>query len=291
MIERLRIVTPARWLADEFSAAAPDDLIVLHDLGLVMPENIASTAWWCPMQYAARLLASGAPPRFTAPGPRFTAELPAGVLGRTVTACRLGDLRRAGTRWVARTVHAKIAEAKLATVPSQVYRNVGEFIETASNAAVSDNSIVQLSDTVDMDVEARCFVMDRRVVAASVYLDHGTAWDGLPGPGDTSWATGFATGVVASIRRQPRAYTLDVARLRDGRPVVVEANPAWSSNPYHCDLRVVTSAVLASQAGSPWSRWRWRPDPAIAARQYPLPRARAPLSWPAATNGQRTIHG
>ena len=30
----LRVVTPARWLAEDFAAAAPPDVAVVHDLGL-----------------------------------------------------------------------------------------------------------------------------------------------------------------------------------------------------------------------------------------------------------------
>lgn len=271
-----RVVSTARWLADDFAAAAPPGVTVVHDLGLDLPARLEDTAWWCPMNYAARMLASGHNPRFTAPGPGFTAAIPPGLLGRRVAAGPLSRATRFGARWVARPVHAKVAEAKLRALPAAVHPDLGAFLAICRRIGVPAGAMVQLSDPVEMVTEARCFVLDRQVVAASVYLADGVTWDGFPAPRDASWAAGFASGVVARIRHQPRAYTLDVARLASHDLVVVEANPAWSSNPYHCQLGPVIDTVAAAQGATDRTakRWAWTPDVSIPSRTYPLPRRR-----------------
>lgn len=270
----LHVVTPARWLAEDLSAGAPPGVRVTHDLGLDLPANADALSWWCPMNFAARLLASGVDPAFTSPGPEFTAGLPEGLLGRRVVACRLSAAAKAGARWTASPVHAKLAEAKREVLPAKVYQDLWSFLREAEVAGIPCGSMVQLSDPVEMVTEARCYIRDRKVVAGSVYLDAGVTWDGFASPPDTGWAEGFATGAVSRIVRQPPAYTLDVARLADGGLVVVEANPAWSSNPYNCEARPVVETILASQGnrGLDARRWRWTPDVSIPSRSYPIAR-------------------
>lgn len=68
--DNLRVVTHARWMADDLSAA--NVLPVVQDLALGdLPDNPATTAWWCPQNYAARLLASGIDPFFQSQGYDF----------------------------------------------------------------------------------------------------------------------------------------------------------------------------------------------------------------------------
>ena len=223
------------------------------------------------MKFAARLLASGVDPGFTAPGPAFTAMLPEDVLGRRVVACPVENVETAGRWWRDAPVHAKLAEAKREAVPAVVYPNLDAFLGILDDAGVPAGSWVQLSDPVVFEVEARCFMLYGIPVTASVYLDHGETWDSFSAPRDASWAVDAARRVGAAVTHQPRAYTLDVGRFRDGRVVVVEANPAWSSAPYHCGLGRVAEVVMAGQ-GDPLSVWRWRPDPSILTLRYPLQR-------------------
>lgn len=66
----LCVVTHARWMADDLGSAGV--LPVIQDFGLGdLPENPALTAWWCPQNYAARLLASGVDPYFQSQGHDF----------------------------------------------------------------------------------------------------------------------------------------------------------------------------------------------------------------------------
>lgn len=273
----LHIVTAARWLADDF-AAANDTLRIVHDLGLDLGLDLGpdaeQTAWWCALKFAGRLHATGIAPGFIAPGPRFTTRLGRDALGRDMVACRMNEAHLRGARWENAPVHAKLAEAKRSDLPAQVYPNLDLFLDLAAETGIPGDSYAQLSDPVDMVTEARCYILDGQAVTGAVYLDHGITWDAFPTPPDAKWALVAAAGIAAGLGAQPRAYTLDMARLADGSIVVVEANPAWSSNPYNSRLDLVTDCVLASQS-DPDSIWAWHPDPAILTLRYPLPRRSA----------------
>lgn len=265
MSQVLRVVTPAKWLADDLAAAAPDDLRIVQDLGLDLdPADAPKAFWWCPQRHAIRLVNSGVDPRFTAPGPHFTEHLEYRFRGRHMVACILANAETLGSEWAHRPVHAKLAEAKLNAVPAAVYPDLGAFLSAAEAAGLPRMAMVQLSEPVEMVTEARCWILDRTVVAASVYLDHGVTWDGFEESRDTGWAVEFAGKVVENTGWQPRAFTLDVARLADDGLVVVEANPAWSSNPYYADPAAVIDCILASQHDkSQTHQWGWQPDPAM----------------------------
>ena len=280
MTGQLRVVTTARWLPAELAAAAPADLEVVADLGLDLERGVGDgTSWWCPQRWAARLLASGVDPGFCTPGPGFTADLPAGALGRPVEVYPYGLLRRAMRRdepvddihrWMRGPVHAKLAEAKRDALPATVYRSLVGFINAADAAGLPGEALVQLSEPVDMVTEARCFIVDGTVTAASVYLDGGVTWDGFDRVPDPGWAAEFAQLVADHADGQPPAYCLDGARLASRDLVVVEANPVWCANPYHADRAPVVEAILASQHCTD-PLWWWRPDPAMPAAQ-PIPR-------------------
>jgi hypothetical protein len=69
---------------------------------------------------------------------------------------------------------------------------------------------------------------------------------------------------------QPPGYTLDVGTDAEGNWSVIEANAAWSSNPYHCEAAGVMTSVLAAQQPG-HDRWRWQPDQVFLERARPLP--------------------
>lgn len=275
---QLRVVTPAGWLADEFAVAAPATVEVVHDYGFDVPADAAGLFWWCPQQFAVRLLASGVDPVFSAPGPDFAAELPMEVLGRRVEVFPFGLVRRSartgqpidGTgRWLAKPVHAKLAEAKLSRLPAAVYQDLAGFVAAGETAGLPDNASVQLSDPVSLAVEARCFIVDGQVTASSVYLADGVTWDGFDVVPDSRWAATFADDVIADLTDLPAAFALDVARTPDDELLVVEANPAWCANPYHADRAAVLEAILASQQRR--TGWGWQPDAAMSMFARPLP--------------------
>jgi hypothetical protein len=108
---------------------------------------------------------------------------------------------------------------------------------------------VLISDPVEMEVEFRCFVLDRRVRTLSPYLRGGSRVETEQGDwpasdGEFAAAEAFAQTVLADVRvRVPPAVVLDVARLPDGGWVVIEVNPCWGSGVYGCDPGQVLAVI------------------------------------------------
>lgn len=269
----LRVVTSARWLAEDLASVGV--LPVRHDLGIDLRSTSPTTAWWAPMHFAARMFATTGHNPFRAPGPRWTADLDRTWTGRTVVVTTAGALEAAAgcaPLLEHEPVHVKPAEVKVSSLTAHVVAHPG-----AARAAVADSRLhpdtpVQLSQVIDPVAEYRMFVLDGEVVAASAYLVDGVTWDGwgetdAPHAGE---AQRFATDVLSDPRTTaggPRAFVMDVARTGDGRWVVLEANPAWCSNPYHADRRGVVAAVLAAQGDGPAP---WSIDPWLVRHARPL---------------------
>lgn len=271
--DALRVVSSARWLAEDFAAASV--LPVHHDLGLdLRAEPGARTAWWAPMSFAARLIATTGVNAFLAPGPHWTARLPRRWTGRGVVTARFEDIEAGRCLGPGGPVHVKPSEVKVASVPAAVYPSLDAFL--ATRPVLHPQTIVQVSEAVDYVREVRCFTAGRNVVASSVYLDGGVTWDAwdlATAPSPDAGAD-FAARVLADPDVQvPPAMALDVGQHPDGTWSVIEANPAWSSNPYHADLAgVVGSICLAQPRGGEFSNWLWQPDPQLAvALRRPLP--------------------
>lgn len=55
---------------------------------------------------------------------------------------------------------------------------------------------------------------------------------------------------------------LDIGITCDGRPLVIEANPAWSSGPYDADPAGVLEAITASHDfEGRFPQWAWTMNP------------------------------
>ena len=269
--DHLRVVSSAAWLVADL--ARPGVIDVRHDLGIDMRVPIAeSVAWWAPMMFAARLIATTGSNPFLAPGPRWTADLPRRWTGRTVAAMPFGAL------WAARgegPVHVKPAEVKVASVPAAVHENLDVFL-VASSDRLGKDVMIQVSTVAPYEREFRCFTVDRDVVASSVYLAGGVTWDALDPSVDhgRTDALRFARSVLRDPAvAVPDAMALDVGQHVDGTWSVIEANPAWSSNPYHASpVGVIASICAAQRPHASYSRWAWKPDAHLdIARRRPLP--------------------
>lgn len=260
-------------MADDLRAA--DVLPVIQDLGLGdLPENIDSTAWWCPQNYAARLLASGIDPFFQSQGYDFLNRAH-DVLGlcristRFTWAGRLGDIPElARGFW-------KPSEAKYESLPAHIYETTREFEAEAYEAGLSEDSFVQYSEPLSLTSEYRHFVAQGKVVASCLYMvtnNEGVqrTWDTFTASErnliDCGESRSYAQIVVDALGDdQPDGWVLDMGFDAVGDVHIIEANAAWSSNPYECEPAGVIASVVASQ-GDHNSNFLWTPDALLAER-------------------------
>jgi hypothetical protein len=292
----LVVVSHRRWHGEELAAGGA---AVIGSLGLDVPwvEPGRRPSWWMPQEFAVRLAASGAGVPLLSAGARWLADIDCRFTGRPVFAAHLSAAVAAGAHgW------CKPAEAKIDRFPA-AWRTAAEFRVDAAAAGLPADCWVQWCPVrLDLAAEYRCWVLDGRVTTAGLYLADGVPYDGGAVDADReglSKATAFATEVVTALAEdQPPAYTLDVGRLparrlpgsagpefSAERHVVVEANAAWSSGWYGCDLTAVRETIDRSCPADPAAvapggvdhRWSWVPDAFLrdrAARMRPLPAAR-----------------
>lgn len=269
---QLRVVSSASWLARDLARAGT--VPVVGDLGLDIPAETDGTAWWCPGLFAARLHATGVPVPFAGPPAPWQAAIAGDWLGRDVRAATLAELTAAG--WdLTRPAFAKPADVKAAAVPARWWPRLSDFVEAATAAGLPPSTPVLVCRTrVQFETEYRCFVADGQVVAASMYRDGDQTWDAWDEEDAQRCgaAVTFAERVVESLADQPDGWVLDVGQSRDGTWMVVEANPSWCANPYHCESAGVVRSVLAAQRRDGDRRWLWQPGDWLKSRALPLPR-------------------
>lgn len=274
----LRVVTTAGWLARDLRGGSV--VPVVHDLGLDVPADTRSTAWWCPHQHVARLAVTPGvtQPVLWSPGPRWLTRVAPQHLRRRVWAGPLRDVP-ASSLWAAGgSLFAKPAEIKVRGLEAAAYPSAEAVTRALRDRGLSSSSTVVLSEVVRFVEEFRCFVAPGpggrpRVVAASAYLVDGLTWDAWEGSAsapDPSEAVTFA-GQVVDATSGPPGFVLDVGRLEDGSWAVVEANASWSSSPYHCDPVGVVASVLAAQGPGGAPAWAWSSDPYMDRFARPLP--------------------
>lgn len=275
--DRLDVVTSAAWLADDLSANTR--IPVRHSLGLDAPDPADSAAFWCSGAWAGRLLATGIRHPFLAPGAAWLSGLPQEFLGRKLRSGMLGSLLDRPFR---RPLFVKLAEHKSQAFDARVHDDV-ESLRAHAAAAFGgrDRQLVRelaviVSQPAEFVQEFRAFVAEGQVTTVSHYITREggteTTWqsqgrDDGPFTGD-AWRFAQAVCDAMGLEQAP-GYTLDVGRLADGRWAVVEANAAWSSNPYHADPDGAVASILSSQREC--TVWAWRPDALFAAGARPLP--------------------
>ena len=139
----------------------------------------------------------------------------------------------------------KPADDKL--FPARVYADGSEL---PGPEELPDETPVLWSEPVTWELEYRCFVLDRRVVALSPY------WRGeqLAQAEDGSWpapeqheARAFAEAVLSDPSVDlPAAFVLDVGVIAGAGWAVIEANPAWASGLYGCEPAGVLEVLLGA---------------------------------------------
>lgn len=255
----LHIVTNRQWMVDELSHNTL--FPVEHSLGLDIPRHSSDDLWWIPQGIANRFIASGVKFSFSAPGPSWLPGIPAKLLQRKVQVITAGNLYTfSNTKrfW-------KFAEAKVDFMLAGEY-TTQELISLLKVNKIPDDSLLQFSTVVDIKNEFRFFIVDGKITAYSAYLNRESGQETIyydanfTNPFDLDEAYSFAAS-VAPVLDSPRGYALDVASLRDGNFIVLEANPAWCSAWYGSEIDGVVRSIEASHNDS--KKWFYKPDPLL----------------------------
>ena len=162
------------------------------------------------------------------------------------------------------------AEAKRSDVPARRYADAAAF-DTVMGPLRNIEKLELLATTAwfDIDSEYRVFTRGRDVLTTSPYWVQDEPWTPLLYTHRASFHLEAAQWVRDFLHHLsnddvPPAAVLDVARLVDGRLVLLEANQCWGSGLYGCDPHAALDAVLAANTTGHDERWLWRPDPAAA---------------------------
>jgi len=107
-----------------------------------------------------------------------------------------------------------------------------------------DSMPVIVSEPVSWLVEYRCFLLNGKAAALSVYKRVGETIDeewNAP-PQELEEARQFCNRLASSIRLPP-SVVLDVGKIAERGWAVVEANPSWASGVYGCDVLEVLKVI------------------------------------------------
>jgi hypothetical protein len=264
----LMLVCSRSWMRDEFASAGID---LRHSYGLDVPDMIDVTSWWMPQGYAVSLNRAlelnGVPPvRLTAPEATFLNAIADDIRGREVLTFDLAD---ALSRTDLDVGWWKFATAKVEDFPAQVMTHT-DFVGWMLAHDIPLSSVVQYTPTtLDIAREYRTFVRYGEVVASSIYLEHTaeggvTVYDGaITNEGEQAFIPEFIASALLGIDI-PDGFVVDVAFLTDGTPIVLEANPAWCSAWYNCDITAVVATIEASFADP---KHDYAPDPYLVHRE------------------------
>ena len=240
----LRVVTHRRWLAHLFAPYGGR-----MDLGLdIDPRTAQDTLWWAPGHWVARAAQSGVVLPLTSCGAKWLPEQERWTQ-RSVTVLPVEELTE---RAYTVPVHLKLPEVKSDDYPAEVVSPAGVW---AWSKGLSPHDLVQVSGVVPLSFEVRAFVAHRRVVASSVYRVGDDWWDGEPlnaDQGDVRCCLDLAEDIARNAEA-PDGYVVDIGKSSTGDPVLLEANAAWSANPYDADIEGVLEALKAAHARE--SRW------------------------------------
>jgi hypothetical protein len=123
--------------------------------------------------------------------------------------------------------------------PARLY-NSGAAL-AAATAVLPGSTPVLVAEPVWWEIEFRCFVLDRRVIACAPYLRDGEPLQEETGGWPSSAAESeealtYAAMLLADSRvALPAAIVVDVGIIQGRGWAVVEANGAWGAGIYGCD--------------------------------------------------------
>lgn len=307
----VHVVGHAAWRARELAAAGvPVRSSLGWEVPALQPgDSVWAPMEW--MARADRALRCAGRPswQLADAGPRWLAALPAEVAGRTVVACTLGEAAAGAgltagwwkpanckvetlpARWSTREDFLTAAYA--AGLPDESQLLVSEQLD------VLEEHRVFVLDGVPVTSSPYLWHHVPNQAARAGQLGP-VGWDQVPdlltpvraaadGPAfvaaaeQAGWSrlttadvleeTASLLRVLARDRPEevPPVSVVDVALTSDGRVVVLEANPVWSSAWYGADLEDVAACLAAAVQTHPTGagvlgRWGWEPDPWLVGR-------------------------
>ena len=205
----------------------------------------------------------GSPVCLTGPAPEWFAGLGAEITGRP---WRLLNPAAAGALLADGPAFVKLADAKRREFPARRFGSAAELrARVDALGATADLQLLVTTGWLDLHSEYRVFTVGRAVVTVSPYLVFDEPWSPLLHTHRASLhddAAVFASDLLQALPDVPPAAALDVARLADGRFVLLEANQAWSAGLYGCDPDAVLRSVTAANTADD-SAWTWRADPSL----------------------------
>lgn len=254
-----RIVTHKNWLAKSFPGA-------VQDFGFdIDPSTAMETLWWAPGAWVASAQKVGVELPLMSCGPTWLDAVPYELRGRPVITMELQRL----TDDEPVPSFVKLPEAKVEACPARVY-NTPLLKTTWEQYSFPADTLVQVQGVVEFVIEARFFIAHGEIVGESFYRINDLVW------GEEDFAALAEAGTVLHWRRglwdlagrviaevpAPPGFVLDVGLCADGRPLIIEANAAWSSGPYDCDPAGVVKAIEAAHDfNGEYPQWAWQPNP------------------------------
>lgn len=278
-----RVVTRQNWIAEHFSVVGG-----VHDFGFdVDPHTAPDTVWWASGGWAASVSKLGVKLPLLSCGTSWMDTVPHRYTRRrivTVPAAQAGDAAR---EWKLARVFLKLPEAKTDAFPAHVcdtWRIDDEIIDVSQDICgdLFSHTLVQVSEALCTPpwLEARFFISDDHISHGSVYRLGNSIW----GSGsldlllNTSLNAEQVSGHLSTMRKfiaelladtdHPRGFVVDVGIMEGGTPILVEANAAWSSNPYSTPPEDAHASIEASHDFD-GSQSRWLFNTAQVPRPHP----------------------
>lgn len=181
--------------------------------------------------------------RLISPPEDWLAQVPMAYLRRDVVCTRLDDA------YVLKYPAFVKPAGEEKGFPARVYPS-GEDLRAASSTL--DPSLpVLVSDPVEFEGEFRMFVLNRKIVTASMYVrDRNGEIGRSSDPQELELAVLFAHQLVYRMADCPLAFALDVGHIKGVGWAAVDASSCWATGLVGCDpakvLDVLQRAVMTS---------------------------------------------
>ena len=222
----------------------------------------SSTAVRAPGGLVGAAIAAGARLALSGPTASWFTELPIEITGRRWHRLNVMQARTFISQHAPAMV--KLADAKVPALPARRYESVDDFDDAVGSVAAGPALELLATDGwLDIVSEYRVFTEGPDALTSSPYLIEDETWSPILHTHRGSHheqAADYVSSVLKALPagRVPPAAAIDVARLADGRFIILEANQSWSAGPYGCEPDAVLRSVLAANRAAD-TRWRWRP--------------------------------